>query len=212
MESKKLLLIGGGGHCHVIIDSLLSLGRYDQIGIVDYKGIEFCGIHVVGTDDDLPLLREAGWNEAFITVGSVGKTDVRRHLWEMIQKYMFSIPSIIDPTAVLARDITVERGVYIGKRATINAGAIIREGAIINTGSIVEHDCEVGAFSHVSPGAILCGQVKIGHDTHIGAGSVIRQMIHVGNETIIGAGSVVVNDIMDHSKAYGNPCRVIESI
>ena len=32
---NKLLLIGGGGHCHSVLDSIISSGKYDEIGIID---------------------------------------------------------------------------------------------------------------------------------------------------------------------------------
>ena len=34
--NKKLLLIGGGGHCCSVLSSVLSLNEYEEIGIVDY--------------------------------------------------------------------------------------------------------------------------------------------------------------------------------
>ena len=46
--------------------------------------------------------------------------------------------------------------------------------------------------------------------THIGAGSVIKQMINIGMDSLVGAGSVVLKSIPDNSRAYGNPCKVIE--
>ena len=75
---------------------------------------------------------------------------------------------------------------------------------------IVEHNCCVGNFSHISPGATICGHVLIGNDTHIGAGTVVRQEIIIGSNTLIGIGSVVIKDIPGYVKAYGNPCKVVE--
>ena len=207
---KRLMLIGGGGHCHSVIDSIIAMNVYDEIGIIDKADSDYFDIRVIGTDDDIPELMKQGWNEAFITVGSIGDTQTRRRLFNMAKGYGLIIPRIIDPSAAVAKDAVIAEGSYIGKNATVNAGAVIGKCAIVNSGSIVEHDCRIGDFVHISPGAVLCGQVRIDHDTHIGAGTIIRQLINVGAGSMIGMGSIVVKDIPDHVKAYGNPCRMIE--
>ena len=206
---KKILLIGGGGHCRSVLDSLLALDAYAEIGIIDNLAGSVLGIPVVGTDDDIPRLVSEGWTDAFITVGSVGRTELRRKLYEMVKSIGMNVPAIIDPTAVIAKGTELSEGVYVGKRAVVNTGSRIGSCAIMNTGAIVEHDCTIGSFSHISPGATVCGQVDIGNDSHVGAGSVVRQQINIGSGVLIGAGSVVVKDIPDHVTAYGNPCRVV---
>lgn len=206
---KKILLIGGGGHCHSVLDSILASEFYDDIGIIDNFDSSVLDIPVVGTDDDVLRLMSEGWTDAFITVGSVGNTKLRRKLFEMVKSFGMNIPTIIDPTAIVARGTELAEGVYVGKRAVINTGSKIGTSAIINTGAIVEHDCFIGNFSHISPGTTVCGQVYIGNDSHVGAGSVVRQQIKIGNSVLIGAGSIVVKDIPDNEKAYGNPCKVV---
>ena len=207
----KLLLIGGGGHCRSVLDCVLSAAQYAEVGIIDSKeGSSFPGVPVVGTDSDIPSLCRKGWTDAFVTVGSVGDTAVRRRLYRMLKDLGLHIPVIIDPTAAVARGTEIGEGTFVGKRAVINTGAIVGEGCIINTGALVEHDCRIGSFAHVSPGAVLCGQVTLGADSHVGAGSVVRQLITIGEHALIGAGSVVVRDIPDHVTAFGNPCRPVK--
>ena len=207
--SRKLLLIGGGGHCRSVLDSILAAGIYDEIGIVDKdRGSAINGAVFVGNDDGLPALFRGGWKEAFITVGSIGDTALRRRLKALVCGIGFELPVITDPSAVLARDVILHPGVFIGKRAVVNAGSEIGTCAIINSGAIVEHDCRVGSFAHVSPGAVLCGQTTAGDDVHIGAGSVVKQGVQIGAGAMIGAGSVVLKDIPAQAAAWGNPCRV----
>ncbi len=207
---RRLLLIGGGGHCHSVIDSVLSLKTFKEIGIIDNISTSCLGINVLGTDDDLPRLISEGWSEAFITVGSVGNTAIRRRLYEKVKSLGFVFPIIIDPAANVAQGCEIGEGTFIGKHAVVNSGSRLGVCTIINTGAIIEHDCSIGDFSHISPGAVLCGQVKVGSDSHIGAGSVIRQQIVIGNHSLIGLGSVVVQNLSDNVKAYGNPCKVVE--
>lgn len=207
---KKILLLGGGGHCHSVYDSILASREYEETGIVLEKGADLSGAHVVGTDEDLPELKEKGWEYVVITVGSIGNTAVRRRLYETAKKNGLILPAIIDPTAILAKDVRIGEGSYIGKRAVVNAGAQIGCCSIINTAAVIEHDCRLGDFVHVSTGAALCGEVSVAADTHIGAGSVVRQQITIGAHSVIGVGSVVVSNVPEHVTAYGNPCRVRE--
>lgn len=208
MSGKKLLLIGGGGHCLSVLDSITG---YDEIGIVerDSSCLMYRGLNIVGADQDLPGLFKSGWSDAFITVGSIGNTATRRRLYAMVKMLGFHIPSIIDPSAVVAENAVIEEGCFVGKRAVINVNCTVGKCAIVNTGAIVEHECNIGAFAHISSGATICGNVDIGSDTHIGAGTVIRQGIIIGSSTLIGIGSVVVKDIPSNVKAYGNPCREV---
>ncbi|RKI37725.1 acetyltransferase [bacterium D16-51] len=209
--NKKILLIGGGGHCCSVLDSLFSCGDYEQIGVIERNNSSkksIMDVPIVGTDDDLFLLHKRGWTDAFIALGSVGDTAVRRKIYCTLKEIGYTVPVITDSTAIIGENVQVSEGVFIGKRAIVNAGVCIKRCAIINSGAIVEHGCMLGSFSHISSGAVLCGQVKVGDDSHIGAASVIRQSVCIGNNTLIGVGSVVVKDLPNAVLAYGNPCEV----
>ncbi|HPN57619.1 MAG TPA: DapH/DapD/GlmU-related protein, partial [Chitinophagaceae bacterium] len=71
----------------------------------------------------------------------------------------------------------------------------------------IDHECIIGDFTHIAPGAVLCGNVKVGRNTFIGANSVIRQGIIIGDNVTIGAGTVVVKDVPDGATVVGNPAK-----
>jgi len=210
---RKLLLLGGGGHCKSIIDSLADCNDYAGIGIVDKSGSDhssILGIPVVGFDEDLEKLKMEGYTDAFVSLGSIGNTSGRRRLFELIVSFGFEIPNIIDNTAIVSRNSTLGKGLFIGKHAVLNAGSTLEDGVIINSSATIEHDCIIGAFAHVSPGVVLCGNVTIGADTHVGAGCIIRQQVNVGNNVMVGMGSVVINNIAENTMAFGSPCRIVK--
>lgn len=213
--NKKLLLIGGGGHCKSVLDCLLQTNQYKEIGIIDKNenfGKSILGIPVIGCDDNLTKLYELGYNYAFVTLGSIGDASHRINLFDMIEKIGFEIPNIIDSSSVIGKHVNMGKGIFIGKNAVINAGSFIGNGSIINTSSIIEHDCVIGEFAHISPGSVLCGEVQIGANSHIGANSVIKQGVKIGKNTTIGIGSVVLQDIDSSTLAYGNPCKEVKHI
>ena len=73
---------------------------------------------------------------------------------ERAQALGYAFPNIIDPSGIVSEHASLGQGVFVGKGAVVNAGATVGDGAIINTGAIVEHDCKVGAFVHIAPGAV----------------------------------------------------------
>jgi sugar O-acyltransferase (sialic acid O-acetyltransferase NeuD family) len=209
---NKILLVGGGGHCKSVLDTLLATRNYDEIAIIDkkeYIGKKILSVPIIGDDGDLPILINKGYKNAFISVGSIGNPLLRVKLTSQIEELGFKIPNVIDPSAMVSSHAILGNGVFVGKNTVINAGSFIHKGAIINSSSVIEHDCEVGEFSHIAPGSILCGSVKIGARTHIGAGSVIKQYINIGSESLVGLGSTVLKDINNNVVAYGNPCREV---
>lgn len=203
---NKLVLIGGGGHCKSVLDSVLRMGWFDEIVITDPTmpvGTKVLGCDVIGTDDCLKDLHKNGFEYAFITVGSVCINPLREKLAEKIASIGFRFPIIVDPSARVSEYAVVGEGTYIGKHVTVNADAKIGRHCIINSGSIIEHECYVGDFSHVSVGAILCGEVNVGNSCMIGAGSTILQCLNVGNRVVIGANSTVLSNVGNDSVHYG---------
>ena len=72
---------------------------------------------------------------------------------------------------------------------------------------IVEHDCMVGAFTHIAVGSVLCGGVSVGSRTLVGANAVVIQERRIGNHCIVGAGSVSQKSNRD--KGISDSVRVI---
>ncbi|HWT73649.1 MAG TPA: acetyltransferase [Mobilitalea sp.] len=216
---KNILLLGAGGHCLSVLDSLMELAWYDKIGVVDKNySSENAGNcnpclekFMVGDDSDLPRLFSEGYTNAFITVGSIGNTSSRRKLYLLLKQIGYQMPNIIDCNGVVSKNASLGEGIYVGKNAVINAFSEVGNCAILNTSSTIEHECKIGDFVHIAPGCTLCGNVQVEEDTHIGAGSVIKQGIHIGKNTMIGMGSVVLGDIKSGVTAFGSPCKEVKS-
>lgn len=211
--SNKILLVGGGGHCKSVLDSMLETKLYSEIGVIDKKeniGNKILDISIIGCDEELPNLYREGFKTAFVTVGSIGNPKIRIKLFNILEKIGFEIPNIIDTTAIVSDCAMLDKGIFVGKNAVINAGSFIHKGAIINTSTIIEHDCIVEEFAHIASGAVLCGEVRVGTNTHIGANSVIKQQTMIGSNTIVGMGSTVLADIREDVIAYGNPCKEVQ--
>lgn len=208
---KKIVLIGAGGHCKVIIDILNSMKEYEIVGVTDPKGDgKVLDVSIIGDDNILHGLHKEGVQYAFICVGAIGNMEIRNVIHASLKKIGFKLPVLIHKTAIVSNYATIDEGTCIMPGAIINPSVVIGKNCIINTGSIIEHDCWIGDNTHISPNASIAGGVSIGINSHIGIGSTIIQEKKVGDNVTIGAGAVVITDIEDNTTAVGIPARMIK--
>ncbi len=204
--ANKLVLLGAGGHCKSVLDAAIRSRKFNDIVITDPllpKGTEVMGCSVAGADDMLPELFQAGYTQAFVTVGSIKNWTIRKRLAEMAATIGFTFPVIADPSAQISQYTKIGSGTFIGKSAVVNAEAYIGDHCIINTGAVLEHECLISEFCHVSVGAVLCGGVTLGKGVFVGAGSTIIQMVKVADGAVVGANSTVLKDVASNKTVYG---------
>ena len=203
---KKLVLIGGGGHCKSVLDTVLRVKEYDEVVITDERlerGSTILGCRVAGTDVSLEELREKGFDNAFVTVGSIKDTAPRKRLAELALSLGYTFPVIIDPSAAVSGFSDIGQGTFVGKNVVVNADVKIGRHCILNTGAVIEHECVVEDFVHISVGAILCGNVHVREEAFVGAGSTVIQGVTLGRGSVTGANSTVLADIGDNQTVYG---------
>lgn len=209
---EKIVLIGAGGHAKTIVDTIERLDQYEIAGFIDrLNSCEeiYKGYRVIGHDEDMEKIFDSGIHSAFIAVGYLGKTEVRKKLYSKLKAVGFSLPVIIDPTAIVAKDVLIEEGTYIGRNAVVNAEAKIGKNCIINTAVVVEHECTVGDFSHLAVSTVVCGQTYVGKECFLGANSTVIQGLKLLDKCIIGAGSVVLTSVESGCTVAGVPAKVI---
>jgi len=190
---KKIILIGGGGHCKSVIDVIEQEKRYKINGIVDkpkFLGSKILGYKVIGSDLDLEYLAKK-YKNAIITVGQIKSSLVRIKLFNLANKAGFKFPSIISPRAYVSKHSSIGMGTVVMHNAVINANVVIGSNCIINTKSLIEHDCEISDHCHISTNAIINGSVKIRSKCFIGSNSTIRDSIIIKENTFIKANSLI---------------------
>lgn len=209
---EDIVLIGSGGHCKTIVDSIERLGTFKIAGYIDLGKIGkevYRGYKIIGHDEDMQSIYDSGIHNAFIALGFMGKSNIRKRLFFKMKETGFSLPVIIDPSAVVAEDAAIGEGTYIGRDAVVNADAKIGINCIINTSAIVEHECIVGDFSHLAVAAVICGQTQVGNECFLGANSTVIQKLKISDRCVVGAGSVVLSSIDSDCTAVGVPAKVI---
>lgn len=206
---KKIILIGGGGHCKSVIDAAESSG-FSVKGILDIPelvGKFVLGKPILGTDDDIPQYIDEYL--FVITVGFIKNPDLRVKLYNKTKNLGGEFASIIASSAYVSKYATIGEGTVILHQAVVNADAIIHENCIINTSANIEHESEIGAHSHISTGVMINGECKIGNSVFVGSQSVMAQCVSVVDEVIIGAGTFVRKDILVPGVYVGNPINKV---
>ena len=150
---KNLILVGGGGHCKSVLEAAESAG-YNILGVLDMPeevGKEILSTKVIGTDDDINKIKEAG-----------GK-----------------LATVIASTAYVSKYAEIGEGTVVLHQAFVNAGAKVGKNVILNTATNIEHDAVISDQCHISTGAMINGGAEIAEGTFIGSQSVINQGIKI---------------------------------
>src|SRR5574344_2561890 len=108
---EKIVLIGGGGHCHSVIDVIEQTNKYEIIGIVDIKkniGKKVLDYEIIACDDDLEELFKT-CKKAVITIGHIKTNELRKKLFEKAKNIGFDFPTIISPLAYVSKYSFIDR-------------------------------------------------------------------------------------------------------
>lgn len=205
MNTKNLILVGGGGHCKSVIDVAESAG-YNILGILDMPedvGKPVLDYKVIGTDDDIPQYVDKA--EFVITVGFIKNPSIRIKLYNRIKEAGGRLATIVASTARVSRYATLGEGTVVMHNAVVNAGAQIGVNCIINTFCDIEHDAVVNDQCHISTGTTVNGDCKIGECVFVGSQSVIANGVSIADGIVVSAASFVRKSICEKGIYSGNP-------
>ena len=96
-----------------------------------------------------------------------------------------TFPILVHPCASINGEVLIGEGTVIMAGAVVQTRAKIGRFCILNTGCSVDHDCVLGDYVHIAPGAHLCGNVTVGEGALVGVG------VGVAPNTVIPAWSLV---------------------
>jgi len=117
--------------------------------------------------------------------------------------------SIMDPTAVVAPDATLGRGIFLGVNTVVSCGAKIGDHVIANHNSVIGHNASVGSFAHLCPGVKISGFCNIGERAFLGTNATVIPRCNVGACGSVGAGATVLRSLPDNARLVPMPGRVL---
>jgi hypothetical protein len=155
-DPSLIIVYGGGGHGKSLIDLLRSLDVYKISGILDDglpAGTQIMSVPVLGGAELLGELPERGIRQAVNAVGGIGNIRVRMMVFNRLAEAGFICPTLVHPSAVLEESATLALGVQVFPLAYVGSDVKVGYGSIINTSAVVSHECSLGDYTNVSPGA-----------------------------------------------------------
>lgn len=142
----KLLILGAGGHGRVVRETAEAIGCFESIEFLDDQNPD-----AAGKLDEYESFCDR-FDAAFVAIGE----NRTRGLWfEKLRLAGYHIPTLIHPRAYISPSATIGAGTIIEPLACINSNIIIGSGCIVAISSVVDHDCQIGDYSHLECGVIL---------------------------------------------------------
>lgn len=200
-------------------------GASGQHAAVLYEAAVLSGLHVAGfatIEGASPApVRDCRWLGIISDIGSAeigrgnkfivacGSNDVRHHESEALCAQGASCQSIFHPAAIVSSSANIGPGSCILAGAIIGPRATLGRGVIINHAASVDHDCTIGDYSNISPGARFGGCVATGSRIFAGLNASVLQGLHIGDGATIGAGAVVTRWVEEGATVVGVPARQI---
>ena len=158
------------------------------------------------------LLRRRELNEKYGRTLPFGDYIVDR--WEKATELGFGKGTSIYDSSVVLGDVKVGEQTWIGPFTILDGsggGLEIGSHCSISAGvQIYTHDT-VDRSLTAGKAPITTAPTKIGSNCYIGPNVVITKGVNIGDSVVIGANSLVLKDLPSGCKAFGTPCRIVES-
>ena len=213
MATKKVILIGGGGHASDVLAAYEAVARasgepHPVIGLLDDKPIDerrfaHRGVRRIGCAADL---ENVGATHFILAVGWPAG---RRALWERVSGTNLQPDTIVHPSASIPPGVPVGEGSVILANAVASEMASIGRHSYMSNGALIGHDCTVGDFVSIMPGAAISGDTVIENGCTVGTNAAVIQQVRVGAWATVGAGAIVLKDVPGGATVVGNPARIV---
>jgi len=163
---------------------------------------------------DLPVLGGSEWVHArtapiAIAMG-VGGPALKRRLVERVRTAFASFPTLVHPSAVVGRRVSLAEGTIVCAASVITVDIRVGAFSTVNLCCTIGHDAVLGDYTTLAPSVNVSGNVTVGEGTDLGTGSKVIQGVSIGEWSIVGAGAVVSRDLPANVTAVGVPAKAIK--
>ena len=209
-----MIIVGAKGFAKEVLEVLLEVNQENDLFFFDNINSEtpdllFGKFPVIKSLVDAKniFLKDARY------VLGIGNPLLRRKIVDVFSSIGGSLESTVSNSSIIGSfNVNIGRGSNLMKLSLISNDVTIGIGAIVYFQTCITHDCILGDFVEVSPGAKILGRAHIGSYSCIGSNAVVLPDIIVGQNVVVGAGAVVTKDIPDNSIVAGVPARIIKHL
>ncbi|MDB4473222.1 hypothetical protein N9030_01385 [bacterium] len=190
VRMTQALIVFGNQTADEIVSAAEEVGG-DQFDVIQ----KFVFHEEIGSNPEFCNFVQSHSNLSYI----IGMTDVRMkpRVQAFADKFNMTPVSIIHPTAHVAPSATIGNGVFVAPQAVISVNASVEDHSIIHIHSSVGHDCKIGKFSAILPGARISGNVSLGKSVMVGSGAFIFQGVTIGDRAQVDALTYVRHDVAE---------------
>ncbi len=187
--TKRIVVVGAGGHGKSVADSLLLQDEYELVGFLDdaYPAVaDVWSFPVLGkvTAEALQLLKVNVSN----VVVAIGNNELREKMFKLLIGLGFKMPSVVRPNAFVSPRAILGNGCMVMANAVIGTEARLGEGVIVNSGAIVDHHAVVDDFGHLGVNASMAGGAYLGRSAWAQAGVSLGYGISIPERQILKPG------------------------
>lgn len=147
--------------------------------------------------------------ERYLMMVAIADSSLRKKAVEKLPKET-EFFSYIHETALILDELILGEGSFIGAHSILTTNIQIGKHAILNRGNHIGHDCRIGDYFSIMPGAILGGNVNTGDEVYVGSCANVREKINIAGNSIIGMNAAVVKDIIESGTYVGVPAKKIK--
>ena len=215
-QGNRIAIIGAAGHAVDVADIALAAGYSDVV----FLGMEEGGDRLAG----FPLLKDEAetvnrlHGEGVDFAIGIGSSGVRKKIAEKYSHVRF--PNLLHPSVsfgnVQHSGLENRKGNIFAAGSRLTNNIHFGDFCFLGVNAIIGHDCRMGDYSSVMPGAVISGNVSLGECCYIGANASILQgtpdtPLKIGKDSTIGMGAVVIGDIPEAVTAVGVPAQPLRT-
>lgn len=138
---------------------------------------------------------------------AISNPAAKESIYEVIKDYNLIFPTLIHPSARVARSAVVGEGSIIGIDCIVSVNVHIGNHVFLNMRTVVGHDAVIEDYSSCLVNCIVAGDVRIGRSVLLGSNCVIMEKIVIGNKAKAGMGAIVSFNVDESHVVMSRPSK-----
>jgi sugar O-acyltransferase (sialic acid O-acetyltransferase NeuD family) len=217
---RELVIVGAGGYGSVaasVADDINTLASkhdqeapWDVVGYADSDatkiGRRHAGRAVLGTIEEVD--RDFHGRDLWFFC-AIGDNDARAKIVRLAKGLGWKPATLVHPSAILAGNVEIGAGSYIGPASVVSVDTKIGAHVIIDMHVSIGHDAVLKDFCAVFPGARISGCCCLGEYALVGSNATLLPGTKLGERAVVGASSLAHGSVEPDTTILGVPGRVV---